>query len=463
MSDVSVLILAAGKGVRMRSTLPKVLHPVGGVPMIERVLLSVSKLKPKSVAVIVGHQSEVVKSYVSSRFPSTQFFIQPVLNGSGGAVRQAISWLKRQKGDVIITCGDTPLLTVPTLKKLTQTHRKEKNSGTVLTTIMQNPFGYGRIVRDFDDSVEKIVEQLDATEEERKIQEINTGSYCFSAPLLVKALTQLKANNAKGEYYLTDVLEILRKGKNRIGASITNDSDESMGINQRRELAKAEAVLRQRKCDELMAAGVTIIDPASTYVDDEVQVGMDTIIWPQTVLRGKTVIGKNCEIGPWTHIKNTKIKDQVSIKASFVEDSLIENEAKIGPFSRVRPNSHIGAHAHLGNFSEVKNTQVGEGSKVNHLSYLGDAKIGKNVNIGAGSITCNYDGIKKSPTQIQDYAFIGSNVNLIAPIKVGQHAVVGAGSSLSQDVPAWSLVYERADRKVREGWAKNKFGKVKKS
>ncbi len=462
MKQISVLILAAGKGTRMKSALPKVLHQVGGIPMVERVVRTVQRVRPSSVCVIVGHGGDQVKQVLLAKYPQTKFAFQKIQNGSGGAVRQALSWIKAQKGDIIVACGDAPLITHQSFKELIATHRKEKNLSTVLTTRMPNPYGYGRIVRSRDGAVVKIVEHLDATPSELELKEINTGTYCFDARALAAVLPRLKNNNIKKEFYLTDTLELLRNAGGRIGGLICLAPDETMGINGRAELAKAEAALYRRKAESLMNGGVTLIDPASTYVSDTVYVGADTVIWPQTFILGDSKIGSGCRIGPWSYIEDTKIENDVVFQASFAEKSIIRRGARVGPYSRVRPNSDIGRNAHLGNFSEIKNSSLGEGSKANHLTYLGDAKIGKSVNIGAGTITCNYDGVHKHPTQIQDNAFIGSNTNLIAPVRVGAHAVIGAGSSISADVPAWSLAVERAPRVTKQGWAKGRMKKGKK-
>jgi bifunctional UDP-N-acetylglucosamine pyrophosphorylase / glucosamine-1-phosphate N-acetyltransferase len=459
MKQISILILAAGKGTRMKSALPKVLHPVAGVPMVERVVRAAERLKPASVCVIVGHGGEEVRSHVRGASPRAAFAVQKILNGSGGAVRQALAWLKRQRGDVIVTCGDAPLIRRTTFASLLAEHRRQGNVATVLTTHMPNPFGYGRIVRAYDGAVERIVEHLDATDEERKLTEINSGTYCFNARALALALPKLKNDNAKKEFYLTDTLEILRNGGGRIGAVLCADHQEILGINSRAELAMAEFIANRRKCEELMAAGVTVVDPSATYVQDTVSVGPDTVLYPQTHLTGQTRVGSGCRIGPWAHVSNCVIENNVVLKASFADASVIRQGARVGPYSHIRPKSDIGPNAHMGNFSETKNTRLGAGSKLNHLSYLGDATVGKNVNIGAGTITCNYDGIQKFPTHIQDHAFVGSNTNLIAPVRVGAHAVIGAGSSISDDVPAWSLAVERAPIKVKKDWARAKFSR----
>lgn len=455
MKTISILILAAGKGTRMKSALPKVLHQVCGVPMVERVVRTIQPVRPSSVCVVVGHGGDQVKTVLLRKFPKTQFAHQAVQDGSGGAVRQALGWLQKQRGLVLIACGDAPLISQQSFKELIHAHQKDKNVATVLTTKMPNPYGYGRIIRSRDGAVERIVEHLDATRRELEINEINTGTYCFDAVALARILPKLKNNNIKKEYYLTDTLELLHQAGGRIGGLICVDPDETMGINGRAELAKAEAALYRRKADSLMAAGVTLIDPKSTYVADTVKVGADTVIWPQTFILGDSKIGSGCQIGPWAHISDTTIENKVIFQSSFSDQALIRSGARVGPYSRVRPGSDIGRNAHLGNFSEIKNSKLGEGSKANHLSYLGDATIGKNVNIGAGTITCNYDGVKKHPTKIQDNAFIGSNVNLIAPVSVGAHAVVGAGSSINEDVPSWSLAVERAGRVTKKNWARN--------
>ncbi|MCB4757332.1 MAG: bifunctional UDP-N-acetylglucosamine diphosphorylase/glucosamine-1-phosphate N-acetyltransferase GlmU, partial [Elusimicrobia bacterium] len=408
MSKFSVLILAAGKGVRMKSGLPKVLHPIGGVPLIGHVLTTVLRLKPAELAVVIGHHADAVKLYVKGRWPRAKFFVQDVLDGSGGAVRRAIPWLKKQRGDVIVTCGDMPLQRDQSLKDLAQAHRREGNAATVLSAKVSQPTGYGRIVREIGGGVRKIVEELDATEPEKRINEINTGTYCFEAKALAEAIRQIKNNNAKKEFYLTDVISILKEMGCRVGAVVCQDPNEASGVNQRADLAHAEAVIRKRKLEALMKEGVTVIDPESTYVTEDVEVGPDTIIYPQTFILGKTRIGSHCQIGPWAHITDCTVENDVIFRASFAEASIIRKGARVGPFSRIRPKSELGPHVHFGNFSEVKNSKLGEGSKVNHLSYLGDATVGKNVNIGAGTITCNYDGIRKHPTTIQDHVFIGS-------------------------------------------------------
>lgn len=462
MNQLSVLILAAGRGVRMKSDLPKVMHRVGGVPMVERVLSTLSHLKPNGACVIVGFGGDKVRDHLRTGYPKTVFVTQKVLNGSGGAVRYALSWLRKQKGEVIIACGDAPLIRRESFADLVKLHRSEKNLATVLTARLPNPKGYGRIVRDGRGAVTRIVEELDATDRERQIDEINTGTYCFDARALAKALPRLSNKNAKKEFYLTDTLELIRGTGGRIGGMVCAEARETMGVNRRSDLAAIEKTLFRRNVERLMDAGVTVIDPDTTYVGDGVTVGAETVIWPQTFLLGTTRIGSGCQIGPWSHLQDTEVGDNVQFKASFATQSKIKNNAKIGPFSHIRPNSVLGENVHMGNFSETKNAVLGQGSKLNHLSYLGDATVGKYVNIGAGSITCNYDGVLKHPTRIQDNAFIGSNVNLIAPVRVGAHAVVGAGSSISDDVPSWSLAVERSRTLVKKNWAKRRFKKGKK-
>jgi bifunctional UDP-N-acetylglucosamine pyrophosphorylase/glucosamine-1-phosphate N-acetyltransferase len=456
MASFSLLILAAGKGTRMKSTLPKVLHKVGGLSLVERVIRTGSSLKPTSVCVIVGHGADQVQARLK-HFPNLMYATQRELNGSGGAVRQALSWLKKQTGDVIVACGDAPLIQKQTLKDLLSDHRRQKNAATVLTAKMPDPSGYGRIVRSADGSVRGIVEHLDATAEQRAIDEINTGTYCFNARQLARVLPKLSNQNAKREYYLTDTLSLLNAVGERVGASLCANASETQGINSRVELAQAENALNQRTLRSLMESGVSIIDPANTYVAETVKVGTDTVIWPQTYLLGDTTIGSHCEIGPWSHVQDSVFENDVTFQASFSQQAIIRRGAKVGPWARIRPKADVGPDAHVGNFSELKNTRLGAGSKVNHLSYLGDAEIGKNVNIGAGSITCNYDGFKKSPTHIQDNAFIGSNTNLVAPVRIGAGVVIGAGSTITADVPSGALAVERSRTLVKAGWAKRRF------
>jgi bifunctional UDP-N-acetylglucosamine pyrophosphorylase/glucosamine-1-phosphate N-acetyltransferase len=458
MSSFSLLILAAGKGTRMKSSLPKVLHKVGGVTLVERVLRTGLSLKPRSVCVIVGHGADDVRAALKT-YPNVAFARQRELNGSGGAVRQALAWLKKQPGDVIVACGDAPLIRPETLRELLSLHRRQKSAVTVLTAIMPDATGYGRIVRDASGAVLGIVEHLDATPEQRRIQEINTGTYCFNARELARVLPKLSNKNAKREYYLTDTLALLRSSGGRVSGCVCADAAETQGINSRVELAQADAAINQRKLRALMEDGVSIIDPASTYIGENVRVGADTTIWPQTYLLGETRIGSNCEIGPWSHVRDSYFENDVFFQASFCEQAVIRAGAKVGPWARIRPKTDVGPNAHVGNFSELKNTRLGAGAKVNHLSYMGDAEIGKNVNIGAGSITCNYDGFQKHPTQIQDNAFIGSNTNLVAPVSIGAGVVIGAGSTITADVPAGALAVERSRTVVKAGWARKRFEK----
>lgn len=456
MPALSTLILAAGKGTRMKSALPKVMHPVGGVPMIERVCATAKASRSAATAVIVGHGSEVVRAHLSARFSNLRYFKQNKLDGSGGAVRQAAAWLRSISGDVLITCGDAPLFTAATFRGLVTRHRRERNDATVLTMKVPDPAGYGRIIRDGSRAVLGIVEELDATTAQRRVDEVNTGTYVFRAAVLARHIKRLKNDNAKREYYLTDVLGLIRDAGGRVGGSLCDDYREAQGINSRIDLAAANRALYQRTAETLMRAGVTIVDPASTFIDEAAKVAPDAVIWPQTFVLGESRIGKAAQVGPWSHLQDAIVEEKSYVLASFVEKARIRAGAKVGPMSRVRPNSVVGPGAHVGNFSELKNTALGAGTKVNHLSYLGDSTVGKNVNIGAGTITCNYDGYRKFPTVIQDQAFIGSNANLIAPIRIGAHAVVGAGSSLSEDVPAWSLAVERSRPAVKRGWAKKR-------
>jgi bifunctional UDP-N-acetylglucosamine pyrophosphorylase/glucosamine-1-phosphate N-acetyltransferase len=334
MSNISVLILAAGKGVRMKSDLPKVLHSVGRIPMIERVVRSTLSLKPDQICVIVGHGGDAVKTHLHKTFPKQKisYVTQKVLNGSGGAVRQSLSWLKKQRGEVLVCCGDAPLIPSETFQTLIKDHRTEKNLATILTAQLPDPSGYGRIVRQADGSVSKIVEHLDASYDQRKILEINSGTYCFHAPSLTRILPKITNNNAKKEYYLTDAIELLRT-EGRIGGYLTANSTEVLGVNNRSDMAKAEAHLFKKKNEILMSEGVTIIDPSSCYIKKKVKIEPDTVIWPQTMIFGHTTIGKNCQIGPWTKLNNMTIADEVIVQASFCEDSVVRTGARVGPYS----------------------------------------------------------------------------------------------------------------------------------
>ncbi len=438
------VILAAGQGTRMKSALPKVLHKICGKELLSCVLECMnSAAKFEKLTVVVGNGADKVTEHINN-YKNTDYVFQKERLGSAHALLQSESKLKNNDGNLIVMCGDTPLVKPETIKNLLKYHTKNKNDATVLSGCVENPFGYGRIVRTSDGTFTEIVEEKSASEEQKKINEINSGIYCFNLKTLWKALKKVDNNNSKKEYYLTDVISILNKDGYKTGAVDIADEEEILGVNDRSQLAEAEMILRFRKIDELFESGVTITDPSTTYIDADVVIGQDTIIKPNTHIEGRTKIGRNCIIGPDTTIINSKISDDVSIIYSCVENSEINKNVKIGPYSHIRPESILKENVKVGNFSEVKKSVVGIGSKVNHLSYIGDAQVGKNVNIGAGTITCNYDGKNKFKTIINDDVFVGSNVNLVAPVNIGKKVLIAAGSTITDDVQPNQLTIARA-------------------
>ena len=449
MNKVAALVLAAGKGTRMKSRLPKVLHKVGGKAMVERVLDTVTAVGVDRSVVIVGFGGEEVRAYLGDR---CEYVTQAEQKGTGHAVREGKPVLGDFDGTIVLMCGDTPLVTEDTIKALLKEHAATGAAATVLTAHMENPTGYGRIIRDEEGKVLRIVEQKDGTPDELAVQEINTGMYAFDSQKLWPCLAQLSDDNAQGELYITDVVGILVNAGERVSAYMTMDEDESLGVNSRVQLAEAERILRNRKLRELMDAGVTIIDPATTYVAPEVVVGSDTILHPGTILEGNTVIGKECEIGPYTRFTNVTVGDNNVIHFTYAHDCEIKNGTDIGPYVHLRPNTVIGDKVHIGNFVEVKNSIVGEGTKFPHLSYIGDSDVGGGVNIGCGTITVNYDGKIKHRTRIDDGAFVGCNTNLVAPVHVGSYSYIGAGSTITKDVPDKALAVGRARQMIKENW-----------
>ena len=451
MVEIHVVVLAAGKGTRMKSQVPKVLHGISGFSLIERVLRTADALTPASVTLVVGHGADEVKGSLGSR-ANVQFVVQEQQLGTGHALLQARPILEGKSGVVILLSGDVPLLTSNTLRSLIETHTQCEAAATVVTANMPRPFGYGRIVRT-NGRIAKIVEERDASPAQKKITEINSGIYAFDLAPLFGALDSVGTSNNQGEYYLPDLVAIYRKQKRTVATWTVEHAEEIRGINSRTELAEVSAMVRQQKNEELMAAGVTLIDPATTYVDSDVVIGADTVIHPCVFLEGSTKIGAACEIHSGTRIVNSTIGDRVCVRNhTVVTDSTVEAGSFIGPFAHIRPGSQVGEGAHIGNFVELKKTSMGKGSKANHLAYLGDSTIGAATNVGAGTITCNYDGEKKHQTTIGDNVFVGSNSTLVAPITLADGAYIAAGSTVTKDVPAGALGVGRARQENKEGW-----------
>jgi len=461
MSDLHVVVLAAGKGTRMKSARPKVLHEVAGRPMIDYVLSVTESLEPESTIAVVGHEAAALTSALS-RHAGLTFVVQEPQLGTGHALLMTEPVLAGKTGTVVLLSGDVPLLSAKTLTALVEHHARTMASATVVTAKVDDPAGYGRIVR-HGERIAHIVEDRDATPAQRDIREINSGIYAFALDGLFDALGRIATENAQGEYYLPDLVAIFSRN-GRCVETITVDADEVRGINTRMELEQVSRLVRSRKNEELMRAGVTIEDSATTYVDGDVQVGPDTILHPNVSLEGTTIVGASCEIHSGTRIVNSRIGDRVIVNNhSLIFDATIEADARIGPFAHLRNHAVVRERAHIGNFVELKNTVLGSGSKSMHLAYLGDATIGEKVNIGAGTITCNYDGEKKQPTTIEDGAFIGSDSQLIAPVTVGKGAYVGSGTTVRESVPAGALAVSAGKQRNIEGWAeerrKRKTGK----
>ncbi|MBR7796761.1 bifunctional UDP-N-acetylglucosamine diphosphorylase/glucosamine-1-phosphate N-acetyltransferase GlmU [Agaribacter marinus] len=450
MTKRYAVVLAAGQGTRMKSKLYKVLHPVAGRPMVKHVIDQINTVKLDEIVTVVGFGADMVKEQIGDE---SKFVIQEEQLGTGHAVLQAEDLLKENEGTTLVVCGDTPLITSETYQALFDHHEQTGAKATVLTAKAPNPYGYGRVIRNAVDEVERIVEQKDATEKELLVDEINTGTYCFDNQALFQALQNVSNDNAQGEYYLPDVIEILQKQGDKVSAFMTASFEETLGVNDRIALAEAEKTMKQRINEKHLRNGVAIIDPDNTYIEPDVEIEPDTIIHPGTILRGDTVIKGNAEIGPHSEVTNCYVGNGTVIKQSVASDSKIGNHVKIGPFAHVRPESSIGDQAKVGNFVEIKKTDLAEKSKVSHLSYIGDAKVGSNVNIGCGTITVNYDGKHKYLTTIEDDAFIGCNSNLIAPVTVGKGSYVAAGSTITKDVPEDSLSVARARQTNKEGYA----------
>src|SRR5579872_1336322 len=453
----AVAIMAAGKGTRLKSQIPKVLHEVGGKPLLEHVIRAAVQLVPATdVYAIIGHEAERVRAAV--KHTGVKFVVQSEQKGTGHALMVAQDALA-EYDHVIVLSGDAPLITAATIEKLRDVHLREKASMTMLTADLENPYGYGRVLRKGPRSaeVQSIVEEKAASSAQKKIREINSGFYVFAASDLYGHIGQLSTANAHGEYYLTEMAAVLRKARKRVVPWKTTTPSEVLGGNTRAELSDIDEQMRMAECRQLMSEGVTIFYPATCVIDADVEIAPDTVLEPFVQLLGKTRIGTGCRVRSYSVIRDCEIGDAVTIRPGCVmEDSRVASGAIIGPYSHLRTGSDIGEDAHVGNFVETKKIKLGKGSKANHLTYLGDAEIGSGVNIGAGTITCNYDGVNKHKTVIEDGVFMGSNSTLVAPIRVGKGAYVGAASCITEDVPEDSLAIGRARQVVKEGWAREK-------
>ncbi|EMT51053.1 MULTISPECIES: bifunctional UDP-N-acetylglucosamine diphosphorylase/glucosamine-1-phosphate N-acetyltransferase GlmU [Brevibacillus] len=459
MSKIHAVVLAAGQGTRMKSKLYKVLHPVCGKPMVQHVVDTLASMRVEDVVVVVGHGADTVQATLGER---VAYALQKEQLGTAHAVQQAASFLQAKEGTTFILYGDVPLLSEETLTALLHFHEDQKAAATVLTAVLPDPTGYGRIVRNDSGEVMEIVEHKDASDEVRAIKEINTGIYCFDNQKLWNALVQVKNDNVQGEYYVTDCIGILRQAGEKVVAFEAADPDETMGVNDRAQLSEAEAYMRKRIAVRHMKNGVSIIDPLSTYIEADVTIGSDTILQPGTYLRRGTTIGSDCVIGPQADLSNTKVADGVTISYSVLVDAKVDEQATVGPFAYVRPGTEIGPQTKIGDFVELKNAKIGKGTKIPHLSYVGDAEIGEGVNIGCGTITVNYDGAVKHKTVVQDGSFIGCNTNLVAPVTVGKNAYVAAGSTINQDVPDDALAIARERQVNKPGYANKLPRKSKK-
>ena len=429
------VILAAGMGTRMKSKMPKVLHTVCGKPLSKWVIDASKAAGADKVCAVVGHKA-----------------LQAEQKGTGHAVMQAIDVIKNSKGEVVILNGDTPLITAETINKAIEYHKNNDNQATVITAILDDATGYGRIVRDNDGSVLKIVEQKDASEEEKKINEVNSGMYVFDAQSLVYALDKITPNNAQGEYYLTDTLEILLSAGKKIGGYAISDNDEIRGINDRVQLNEAEKIMQKRINEYHMRNGVTMRNPESVYIEDGVEIGNDTEICQNVTIKSGTKIGSDCVIGSGSMLDRAVIHDGVDVLSSVILESEVDEGTHVGPFAYIRPNCHVGKEVKVGDFVELKNSNIDDGTKISHLTYIGDSDVGKRVNFGCGTVTCNYDGKKKYRTTIGDDCFVGCNTNFVSPINVGDGVYIAAGSTITEDIPENSLSIARARQVNKEGW-----------
>jgi bifunctional UDP-N-acetylglucosamine pyrophosphorylase/glucosamine-1-phosphate N-acetyltransferase len=463
MSDnLEVIILAAGLGKRMKSETIKVLHRAAGRPLIDYVLDLASQISNQLPVMVVGHQREAVQQHVGDR---ARYAVQEPQLGTGHAVLQAVDVLG---GDIrgrkiLVLSGDVPLTRPETLKRLVDEHQRSGNALTLLTMNLDDPALYGRVVRDSNGAVTKIVEAKDANEQQRKIREVNAGIYLFDGEQLSDNLRRLSTNNAQGEYYLTDLIGMLRESGKRVGAMVIDNPVEVLGVNSRAELASVEEEIQRRVVERLMREGVTFRNPATVVIDSTVAIGSDSVVYPFVTLEGTTRIGNGCIVEPGVHLHNVTVGNDVHLKTGTVaEDAIIEDEATVGPYAHLRPGTQLGKHVKVGNFVETKKAVFGERAKASHLSYIGDAEVGADANIGAGTITCNYDGVSKHKTVLEDGVFIGSDTQLVAPVRVGRGAYVGAGSTITKDVPPDSLALSRVPQTIVDGWATRRREELKK-
>jgi bifunctional UDP-N-acetylglucosamine pyrophosphorylase/glucosamine-1-phosphate N-acetyltransferase len=455
---VATVILAAGMGRRMKSKRAKVLHSIGGRPMILYSVETAIGLPSDKIIVVVGHQAEAVKAVLANRPVEIVHQGRPM--GTGHAVLQTEPALADFKGPVLILNGDVPLISADTLGSLLKSHRDRGADLTLLTASLPNPEGYGRVIRNSGGDVIAIIEEADATPAQRAVREINTGFYLVNTPFLFEALKSLKSDNAQKEYYLTDIVATAVRTGRKLSTVSAPDPDEVMGINSRADLARTEKAIARGIAERHMREGVTLLDPETTWIGADVEIGCDSIIYPGVRLEGESRIGEDCVIHSHTRISNCRIGTGVTVKDSCVlAESVLEDGAVVGPFAHLRPGTVLRKGARVGNFVETKKAELGEGSKANHLTYLGDAVIGKHVNIGAGTITCNYDGVTKHPTVIEDDVFVGSDTQFVAPVRIGRGAVVGAGSTITKDVPPGSLAVSRARQEIKKDWAKKRIRK----
>ncbi len=447
MKNRYVVVLAAGQGTRMKSKLFKVMHPVMGRPMVGHVVEAALNAKATQVITITGFGAETIQEYLGDK---SDYVYQEEQLGTAHAVDQARELLGDKEGTTVVLSGDTPLLQAETLEQLMDKHEQTGAKATILTALADEPYGYGRVIRAEDGSVAKVVEEKDATEEERAVPEINTGTYCFDNQALFEALEKVDNNNAQGEYYLPDVLEILKDQNEKVEAYPLKNMDEALGVNNRVALSEATAIMRERINEKHMLNGVTLIDPQTTYIEMDVRIGRDTVIEPGVYLKGNTVIGEEVFIGMQSMIEDSELADGVEIRQSVIEGATIGKGSDVGPHSRLRKGAVLGENVHIGNYVEIKKSTIGDNTKAGHLTYIGDAEVGKNVNVGCGVVFANYDGKKKNKTIVGDNSFVGSNANLVAPVKLGKQSFVAAGSTITDEVPENALGLARARQVNKE-------------